>query len=144
MSIWRGNGYLPSLPMLTGVQWWPEECGRSVITHAQHYMAQSTHLLSIEHTDWTKLHDMLKKGDDKTWQHRFPVGFPFVPELTFFIHSHFSQYYCSYRKQMRIARPPHEPRPSYPAPQGWLATPWAPPSCGMTGCWQIIFYFSQY
>ena len=31
------------------------------------------------------------------------------------------------------ARPPHQPQPSYPAPQGWLATPWTPLSCGMAG-----------
>ena len=36
-----------------------------------------------------------------------------------------------------IVRPPHEPQPSYPAPQGWLATPSTPLSCGMASCWQI-------
>ena len=36
-----------------------------------------------------------------------------------------------------IARPPHEPQSSYPAPQGWLATPSIPLSCGMASCWQI-------
>ena len=34
-----------------------------------------------------------------------------------------------------IARPPHEPQPPYPVPQGWLATPSTPLSCGMAGCW---------
>ena len=29
------------------------------------------------------------------------------------------------------------PKPSYPAPQGWLATPWTPLSCGMAVCWQV-------
>ena len=29
------------------------------------------------------------------------------------------------------------PQPSYPAPQGWLATPSTPLSCGMASCWQI-------
>ena len=35
------------------------------------------------------------------------------------------------------ARPPQEPQPSYPAPQGWLATPSTPLSYGMASCWQI-------
>ena len=29
------------------------------------------------------------------------------------------------------------PQPSYPAPQGWLATPSTPRICGMASCWQI-------
>ena len=29
------------------------------------------------------------------------------------------------------------PQPSYPAPQGWLATPSTPLNCGMASCWQI-------
>ena len=36
-----------------------------------------------------------------------------------------------------IARPPHEPQLSYPAPQGWLVTLSTPLSCGMSSCWQI-------
>ena len=31
------------------------------------------------------------------------------------------------------------PQPSYPAPQGWLATPSTPLSCGMASCWQINY-----
>ena len=38
---------------------------------------------------------------------------------------------------LNIAKPPHEPQPSYPAPQGWLATLWNPLSSGMAGCLQI-------
>ena len=29
------------------------------------------------------------------------------------------------------------PDATYPAPQGWVATPWAPVSYGMVGCWHI-------
>ena len=36
----------------------------------------TTPLLSIEHADWSKLHDMFKIRDAKTWQRKFPVGFP--------------------------------------------------------------------
>ena len=36
----------------------------------------STHLLSIELTDWLKLHDMFNARDAKSWQRWFPVGFP--------------------------------------------------------------------
>ena len=43
-------------------------------------------------------------------------------------------------KQPHIAIPPHEPQPSYPAPQGWLATPSTPLSRGMAGCWQIYLF----
>ena len=32
---------------------------------------------------------------------------------------------------------PMSPQPSYPAPQGWMATSWTPLSCDMAGCWQI-------
>ena len=36
-----------------------------------------------------------------------------------------------------IARLPHEPQPSYPAPQGWLANPSIPLNSGMAGSLQI-------
>ena len=36
----------------------------------------TTHLLSMERSDWPKLHDMFKASDAKTWQCKFPVGFP--------------------------------------------------------------------
>ena len=36
----------------------------------------TTHLLSIERTDWPKLHDMFKARDANVWQREFPVGFP--------------------------------------------------------------------
>ena len=42
-----------------------------------------------------------------------------------------------WRQWASIARPPHEPQPSYPAPQGWLATPSNPLSWGIASCWQI-------
>ena len=31
------------------------------------------HLLSIEHADWPKLHDMFKSRDANVWQREFPV-----------------------------------------------------------------------
>ena len=34
------------------------------------------HLLSIEHADWAKLHDMFIVCDAIAWQREFPVGFP--------------------------------------------------------------------
>ena len=37
---------------------------------------EMTHLLSIEGADWPKLHDMFKTRDAKTWQRKFPEGFP--------------------------------------------------------------------
>ena len=36
----------------------------------------ATHLLSIERTDWPKLHDMFKARDANLWQREFPEGFP--------------------------------------------------------------------
>ena len=36
----------------------------------------TTHLVSIKHADWSKLHDMFKAHDAKTWWHKFPVEFP--------------------------------------------------------------------
>ena len=42
-----------------------------------------------------------------------------------------------------IARPPHEPQPTYPEPQGWPATPSTPLSCGMAGCWQINYILAN-
>ena len=36
----------------------------------------TTHLLSIEHADWQKLHDMFNARDANVWQSEFPVGFP--------------------------------------------------------------------
>ena len=36
----------------------------------------TTHLLSIERTDWPKLHDMFKACDANVWQREFLVGFP--------------------------------------------------------------------
>ena len=36
----------------------------------------TTHLLSVGHTDCPKLHDMFGACDVKTWQRKFPVGFP--------------------------------------------------------------------
>ena len=48
--------------------------------------------------------------------------------------------YIRYKKIWVVQhnRPPHEPQPSYPAPQDWLANPWTPLSCGMAGCWHNI------
>ena len=36
----------------------------------------TTHLLSIERTDWSKQLDVFKARDAKIWQREFPVGFP--------------------------------------------------------------------
>ena len=36
----------------------------------------TTHLLPIERADWPKLHNMFEARDAKTWQRKFPVGFP--------------------------------------------------------------------
>ena len=36
----------------------------------------TAHLLSIERTDWPKLHDMFKACDANVWQREIPVGFP--------------------------------------------------------------------
>ena len=36
----------------------------------------TTHLLSIEHADWSKQLDVFKARDAKIWQREFPVGFP--------------------------------------------------------------------
>ena len=36
----------------------------------------TTHLLSIERADWTKLHDMFKARDAEANQREFPVGVP--------------------------------------------------------------------
>ena len=48
------------------------------------------YLLSIEHADWPKLHDMFKARDAKTWQRKIPVGFPIrVCALKKFIHHQF-------------------------------------------------------
>ena len=38
---------------------------------------------------------------------------------------------------------PMSPQPSYPAPQGWLATPSTPLSCGMASCWQINYILAN-
>ena len=35
------------------------------------------------------------------------------------------------------------PEPSYPASQGWLATPSTPLSCGMASCWQINYILAN-
>ena len=35
------------------------------------------------------------------------------------------------------------PQPSYPAPQGWLATPSTPLNCGMANCWQINYILAN-
>ena len=45
----------------------------------------TTHLLSVERADWPKLHDMFKARDAKTWQRKFPPGFPvkFVPWICY-------------------------------------------------------------
>ena len=42
----------------------------------RHVLLLTTHLLSIEHADWPKLHDMFTGPDTNVWQHEFPVGFP--------------------------------------------------------------------
>ena len=36
----------------------------------------TTHLLSIECSDWPKLHEIFEALDAKTWQRKFPAGFP--------------------------------------------------------------------
>ena len=35
----------------------------------------TTHMLSIERADWSKLYDMFKARDANIWQREFPVGF---------------------------------------------------------------------
>ena len=45
--------------------------GKNVVT-------LTTHLFSIEHADWLKLHDMFKARDAKSWQ-RQDFRLEFVP-----------------------------------------------------------------
>ena len=45
-------------------------------TEKSHVIYLTMHLLSIQRTDWPKLHDMFKARDAKTWQRSFPLGFP--------------------------------------------------------------------
>ena len=40
------------------------------------FLNLTTHMLSIEHADWLKLHDMFKARDAKRWQRWSPVSFP--------------------------------------------------------------------
>ena len=38
-------------------------------------MELTTHLISIERSDWPKLYDTFKARDANVWQREFPVGF---------------------------------------------------------------------
>ena len=67
----------------------------------------NTHLLSIEHADWSKLHDMFKARDANTLQRQFPVGFPFRVCALYLLFNNIFHDVVARIEQMRDFKPKH-------------------------------------